>query len=387
MYDGWRGRLYPEREPKRRWLELYAEQFDTVEVNSTFYRLARRSGVERLGRADATWFTFAVKASRYLTHIRRFVEIERGSSASTSRSSRCSRPAGSDPCCGSCRRTSTATTRGCGSWLAALDSASGMHTIEFRHPSWFEPAVMDALRAHRVALTVGDHPARRRFSPTGDRPIWMFVRFHYGHRGRRGNYSRPSEANAELRSLYTSGLVDGPAEALAHGRRVDVLAVALAACVLEQHDPVGVERLQRVVDRGERVALAGVAGGGDAGFAEPLDALAADLLGARDRVVGVGEPELDRVLSGAPARRPSPRSRRVDIGRHGIPQLLPGDRLGRHHEQFHLGSPVPAAPQAVNPRTLGRGAQRSLPLTTRPRRLDAGSEPPAIRAIPTRKRA
>ena len=45
MYDDWRGRLYPEREPKRRWLELYAERFDTVEVNSTFYRLARREAV------------------------------------------------------------------------------------------------------------------------------------------------------------------------------------------------------------------------------------------------------------------------------------------------------------------------------------------------------
>ena len=42
QYDSWRGKLYPERCPKRRWLEVYAEHFDTVEVNSTFYRLARR---------------------------------------------------------------------------------------------------------------------------------------------------------------------------------------------------------------------------------------------------------------------------------------------------------------------------------------------------------
>ena len=51
MYDDWRGRLYPEREPKRRWLELYAEAFDTVEVNSTFYRLARARAVARVGGA------------------------------------------------------------------------------------------------------------------------------------------------------------------------------------------------------------------------------------------------------------------------------------------------------------------------------------------------
>ena len=50
MYDDWRGRLYPDRLAKRRWLERYAEVFDTVEVNSTFYRLARRDAV-------ASWVT------------------------------------------------------------------------------------------------------------------------------------------------------------------------------------------------------------------------------------------------------------------------------------------------------------------------------------------
>ena len=69
QYDSWRGGLYPEREPKRRWLELYAEQFDTVEVNSTFYRLARRSAVEGWVAQTPPGFTFAVKASRYLTHV------------------------------------------------------------------------------------------------------------------------------------------------------------------------------------------------------------------------------------------------------------------------------------------------------------------------------
>ena len=78
MYDSWRGRLYPEREPKRRWLELYAETFDTVEVNSTFYRLARRSAVEGWVAQTPDDFLFTVKASRYLTHIRRLHDIGEG---------------------------------------------------------------------------------------------------------------------------------------------------------------------------------------------------------------------------------------------------------------------------------------------------------------------
>ena len=76
MYDDWRGRLYPEREPKRRWLELYAERFDTVEVNSTFYRLARRETVAGWVAQTPGQFPFAVKASRYLTHVKRLVDIE-----------------------------------------------------------------------------------------------------------------------------------------------------------------------------------------------------------------------------------------------------------------------------------------------------------------------
>ncbi|MGZ4324576.1 MAG: DUF72 domain-containing protein, partial [Solirubrobacteraceae bacterium] len=67
MYDDWRGRLYPEREPKRRWLELYASVFDTVEVNTTFYRLARESMVKGWVEQTPDGFLFAVKASRYLT--------------------------------------------------------------------------------------------------------------------------------------------------------------------------------------------------------------------------------------------------------------------------------------------------------------------------------
>src|SRR6201996_3945955 len=78
MYDDWRGRLYPEREPKRRWLELYAEHFDTVEVNNTFYRLARESAVAGGVRRPPRDFLFPVKASRYLTHVKRLADIREG---------------------------------------------------------------------------------------------------------------------------------------------------------------------------------------------------------------------------------------------------------------------------------------------------------------------
>src|ERR687895_2870970 len=77
-YDDWRGRLYPKGLGQQRWLRRYAEEFDTVEVNSTFYRLASRDAVARWADETPEHFVFALKASRYLTHVRRLREIDRG---------------------------------------------------------------------------------------------------------------------------------------------------------------------------------------------------------------------------------------------------------------------------------------------------------------------
>ena len=65
----------------------------------------------------------------------------------------------------------------------------GRHTIEFRHPSWFCDEVMQLLQDRGVALTIGDHPSRPFQSQEATAP-WRFIRFHYGARGRKGNYSQ-----------------------------------------------------------------------------------------------------------------------------------------------------------------------------------------------------
>jgi uncharacterized protein YecE (DUF72 family) len=229
MYDSWRGRLYPEREPKRRWLELYAQQFDTVEVNSTFYRLARREAVAHWVQQTPRDFEFVIKASRYLTHIKRLSQIE-------DPIKRFYEPL--QPLIDAGRlgpvlwqlpenfHRSDARLHG---WLQALPS--GRHTIEFRHPSWFAPAVLKALREHGVALTIGDHP-QRPFQAHTATASWKFIRFHYGARGRRGNYS-DTELETWARRIaqwrrrhdvyaYFNNDWEGfaPANALALGRRL-----------------------------------------------------------------------------------------------------------------------------------------------------------------------
>ena len=74
FYWGWRGRFYPEDLPPSRWLEFYAGRFDTVELNSSFYRFPTHKTVARWRRAAPAGFVYTVKAPRRITHIERFSE-------------------------------------------------------------------------------------------------------------------------------------------------------------------------------------------------------------------------------------------------------------------------------------------------------------------------
>ena len=87
-YADWRERVYPKDLPASKWLEHYATLFDTVEVNNTFYRLPRVEAVARWFEQSPPGFAFAVKASRYLTHVKRLRGSAPESSASTHTSSR-----------------------------------------------------------------------------------------------------------------------------------------------------------------------------------------------------------------------------------------------------------------------------------------------------------
>jgi len=74
VYDSWRRGIYKDVPPAR-WLERYAEVFDTVEVNNTFYRLVKRKAVEGWVERTPPGFLFAVKGSRYLTHMKPVGEL------------------------------------------------------------------------------------------------------------------------------------------------------------------------------------------------------------------------------------------------------------------------------------------------------------------------
>src|SRR5947207_15358980 len=71
QYADWRDAFYPAGLPTTGWLDHYASVFSTVEVNNTFYRLPEAATFDRWKRETPPGFVMAVKASRYLTHVRR----------------------------------------------------------------------------------------------------------------------------------------------------------------------------------------------------------------------------------------------------------------------------------------------------------------------------
>ncbi len=189
-YAHWRdGVFYPPRRPARRWLEFYAEHFDTVEVNATFYRLPRPQAVARWLEQTPPGFLFAVKASRYLTHVKRLRDLGPG----LERFLACLEPLLDSPKLGPILWQLPPTFARDDERLAeALDRLPrGLrHCVEFRHASWFVEETYAALRAHGVALAIGDRPEVHGFQAHELTAPWTLVRFHAGSRGRRGNYGR-----------------------------------------------------------------------------------------------------------------------------------------------------------------------------------------------------
>jgi uncharacterized protein YecE (DUF72 family) len=188
-YASWRhGVFYPERCPARLWLEFYARQFDTVEVNATFYRLPTVKAVQ--GWVDQTpdEFVFAVKMSRYVTHVKRLRELAPSLELFYGRIEPLLRSAKLGPVLWQLPPTFRRDDERLAGALAGLP-AGGRHAFEFRHESWFVPDVMALLREHGAALVIGDRPEVHSFQTHELTNDWTFVRFHSGTRGRRGNYS------------------------------------------------------------------------------------------------------------------------------------------------------------------------------------------------------
>ena len=179
-YKHWRGDFYPADLPKTRWFEYYASRFDTVEINNTFYRLPEESTFARWADRAPLEFVYAVKASRFLTHMKKLKDPEEPVERLFQRM----RPLGKHlgPVLYQLPPNFRLELTRLENFLGALPR-DVRHVVEFRDPSWYVPSVDALLERYGVGRCLhdmkGSATTRERVGP------FVYVRFH----GATGTYS------------------------------------------------------------------------------------------------------------------------------------------------------------------------------------------------------
>jgi uncharacterized protein YecE (DUF72 family) len=173
QYRHWRGDFYPAELPAREWLDYYARHFDTVEINNTFYRLPDAQTFAAWRQRVPRTFVYAVKASRFLTHMKKLKDPEEPIARFFTRARRLAAALG--PVLYQLPPHWPVNVDRLSTFLEALP-ASRRHAIEFREPSWYRDDVFALLERHRVALCLHDMHG----SASGRVAIgpFVYVRFH-----------------------------------------------------------------------------------------------------------------------------------------------------------------------------------------------------------------
>jgi uncharacterized protein YecE (DUF72 family) len=195
-YKSWKGRFYPAAMPASKWLDHYTSVFDTVEVNNTFYRLPEATTFAAWRAQTPPLFLIAVKASRFLTHMKRLRDPDEPLERLFSRAAALGPRLG--PVLYQLPGQFHVDRGRLEAFLQALPTRLTprgrrlQHVIEFRHPSWYTPEIYNLLEHHDVALCLHD-----KADSTIERP-WVgpfsYVRFH----GTSGHY-HGSYSDAHLR--------------------------------------------------------------------------------------------------------------------------------------------------------------------------------------------
>ena len=185
QYEDWRHRFY-DGVPQRRWFEHVTTWFRTVELNVSFYRLPKRETFAGWHRRSADDVIITVKASRYLTHIRRLRDSQEPVDRLMSRADALGPKLG--PVLLQLPPDLPADVP---ALAATLDAFHGRARVAFepRHESWWQPTVHDLL-ADRGAAYVWADRAGQPYGPTWRTAPWGYLRLHYGDAQPAPNYHR-----------------------------------------------------------------------------------------------------------------------------------------------------------------------------------------------------
>lgn len=182
-YKHWLGDFYPEKFPPGKMFPWYAREFDTVEINNSFYRLPEQKTFQHWRESAPRGFIFAVKASRFITHIKRLKDAKDSIDLFFSRA----RPLG--------LTLGPVLFQLPPRWKLNLERLSDFlnvlprghrYCIEFRDESWCVPQIYDLLARHNVANCI--HDWRDMLWPPQVTADFTYVRFHGSGTRYGGNY-------------------------------------------------------------------------------------------------------------------------------------------------------------------------------------------------------
>ena len=224
QYKHWRGDFYPAELPQRQWLEYYSEQFDTVEINNSFYRLPESATFSSWRDRAPAGFTYAVKASRFLTHMKKLKDPEGPVTLFFERARSLGRALG--PVLYQLPPRWPVNIERFRAFLQTLPKRR-RHVVELREPSWYCDEVFDALRQHKVGLCLHDMAG----SASGRIEVGpiVYVRFH---------------GPAKYSGSYSDEALDGWAEWLATRARAGVPVYAYFNNDIGGHAPRDAVRLR-----------------------------------------------------------------------------------------------------------------------------------------------
>ncbi|HEY8477176.1 MAG TPA: DUF72 domain-containing protein [Chloroflexota bacterium] len=232
-YPHWRERFYPPGLKPSEWLGFYARRFDTVEINYSFYRLPTREAFASWGRVVPEGFVFAVKGSRFITHVKRLRDPAPAVTRFFERAAALGAKLG--PALWQLPPQFQRDPARLAAFLQALPEAQ-RHAFEFRHASWFVDEVYALLRARGAALCIADRDGHH--TPLVHTASWTYVRFHSGLAG----------------GSYTEAQLQGWAERLRQWSEAGVQVYAYFNNDWEGYAPANAARLRELVARARDTA-------------------------------------------------------------------------------------------------------------------------------------
>ncbi|PWT86667.1 MAG: DUF72 domain-containing protein [Blastocatellia bacterium] len=229
QYRHWRGDFYPQKLPLDRWLEYYASRFDTVEINNTFYRLPEGVTFGQWRRRVPRGFVFAVKASRFLTHMKKLKDPEDALALFFCRARALGPSMG--PVLYQLPPRWPVNIERLRVFLRKLPK-NRLHALEFRDVSWYGDTVIDLMKRYKIALCLHDMQGSASHRLTT--APFVYLRFH---------------GTAKYAGSYDDETLEGWADWLSDQARAGLCVYVYFNNDVGGHAPRDAARLQAMINK------------------------------------------------------------------------------------------------------------------------------------------